>query len=116
MYQPKIKEKHIRRLYFKAKREGRKMTHLVDEALEDYLYGEPEPSEEGRKDAKVKHQRFTARNESGSTEENREKSSCDQGTDTSGCISHHAGSTSSGEDIQTQRKGMELALKWLKTR
>ncbi len=24
--------------------------------------------------------------------------------------------TSSGEDIQTQRKGMELALKWLKTR
>lgn len=52
MYQPKMKERHIRRLYFKAKREGKKMTQLVNEALEDYLYGEPDPPEEGRKDVK----------------------------------------------------------------
>ena len=52
LYQPRIKDPLIRKLYFKAKREGRKMTHLVNEALEDYLYGEPDPPIEGRKDVK----------------------------------------------------------------
>lgn len=52
MYQPKVKDTLIRKLYFKAKREGKKMTQAINEALEDYLYGEPEPPEEGRKRVK----------------------------------------------------------------
>jgi Family of unknown function (DUF6166) len=48
LYQPRIKDPLIRKLYFRAKREGRKMTHLFNEALEDYLYGEPDPPIEGR--------------------------------------------------------------------
>jgi len=34
MYQPKIKEVLIRKLYFAAQREGKKMTHLLNEILE----------------------------------------------------------------------------------
>ena len=43
MYQPKIKDKLIRKLYFLAKREGKKMTHVLNEILEEYLIAEPEP-------------------------------------------------------------------------
>jgi hypothetical protein len=45
MYQPKMEDKYIRQLYFKAKREGRRMTHLLDEAMEEYLKAEPDPQE-----------------------------------------------------------------------
>jgi hypothetical protein len=49
MYQLKIKEALIRKLYFAAKREGKKMTHLINEILAEYLSGEPDPSPyEGR--------------------------------------------------------------------
>ena len=43
MYQPKIKAHLIRKLYFLAKREQKKMTHVVNEILEEYLVTEPEP-------------------------------------------------------------------------
>lgn len=43
MYQPKIKEHLIRKLYFLAKREGKKMTHVINEILEEYLATEPDP-------------------------------------------------------------------------
>ena len=43
MYQPKIKDRHIRRLYFLAKRERKKMTRVLDEILAEYLADEPEP-------------------------------------------------------------------------
>jgi hypothetical protein len=33
----------IRKLYFAAQREGKKMTHLINEILAEYLAGEPEP-------------------------------------------------------------------------
>jgi len=49
MYQPKIKEHLIRKLYVLAKREQKKMTHVINEILEEYLVTEPEPPEEGRK-------------------------------------------------------------------
>src|SRR5262249_48936501 len=57
MYQPKIQERHIRRLYVKAKREGKKMTHLVNEALAAYLEGEPEPPEEGSTHGRMQRSR-----------------------------------------------------------
>ena len=43
MYQPKIKDELIRKLYFLALREKKKMTHVVNEILEEYLVAEPEP-------------------------------------------------------------------------
>ena len=43
MYQPKIKDRHIRRLYFLAKKQGKKMTHVLNEIVEEALVGEPEP-------------------------------------------------------------------------
>jgi hypothetical protein len=43
MYQPKIKDALIRNLYFLAQREGKKMTHVLNEVLEEYLIAEPEP-------------------------------------------------------------------------
>ena len=43
MYQPKIKEHLIRKLYFLAQREKKKMTHVINEILEEYLVAEPEP-------------------------------------------------------------------------
>jgi len=43
LYQPRIKDNLIRRLYFAAKREGKKMTHLINEIMEEYLVDEPEP-------------------------------------------------------------------------
>jgi hypothetical protein len=43
LYQPKIKDPLIRKLYFAAKREGKKMTHLINEILEESLGTEPEP-------------------------------------------------------------------------
>ena len=43
MYQPKIKDRHIRRLYFLAKRERKKMTQVLNEILAAYLADEPEP-------------------------------------------------------------------------
>ena len=52
MYQPKVKDKYLGQLYFKAKREGKTMTQAINEAVAGYLYGEPEPPEEGRKRGK----------------------------------------------------------------
>lgn len=43
VYQPKIKDNLIRKLYFRAKREGRPMTRLVNEVIEQALINEPEP-------------------------------------------------------------------------
>jgi hypothetical protein len=43
VYQPKIKDPHIRRLYFLAKRERKKMTQVLNEILAEYLADEPEP-------------------------------------------------------------------------
>jgi hypothetical protein len=43
MYQPKIKDHLIRKLFFAAKRAGKKMTHLINEILEEYLVTEPDP-------------------------------------------------------------------------
>lgn len=43
MYQPKIKDDLIRKLYFRARKEGKKMTHLINAILEEYLVDEPEP-------------------------------------------------------------------------
>ena len=43
MYQPKIKDQLIRKLYFLALREKKRMTHVVNEILEAYLIAEPEP-------------------------------------------------------------------------
>jgi hypothetical protein len=43
MYQPKIKDELIRKLYFLAQREKKKMTHVVNEILEEYLVAEPDP-------------------------------------------------------------------------
>ena len=37
MYQPRIKDDSIRRLYRLGKSQGRKMTQLVNEAVEQYL-------------------------------------------------------------------------------
>lgn len=43
LYQPRVKDYLIRKLYFAAKREGKKMTQLMNEMLEEYLRDEPEP-------------------------------------------------------------------------
>ena len=43
MYQPKMKEHLICKLYFLAKRRHKKMTHVLNEILEEYLVTEPEP-------------------------------------------------------------------------
>ena len=37
LYQPRIKDDHIRLLYRLGKVKGCKMTHLVNEAVEQYL-------------------------------------------------------------------------------
>ena len=39
LYQPRIKDDHIRKLYRLGQQTGRKMTHLVNEAVEQYLEG-----------------------------------------------------------------------------
>ena len=57
MYQPKIKEHLIRKLYVLAKRERKKMTHMINEILEEYLVTEPDPPEEGRKDGRIQRPR-----------------------------------------------------------
>ncbi len=43
LYQPKIKNALIRKLYFRAKKEGKRMTTLVNEILAAFLVNEPEP-------------------------------------------------------------------------
>ena len=43
MYQPKIKKHLIRKLYFLAKREKKKMTQMLNEILEEYMVTEPDP-------------------------------------------------------------------------
>ena len=43
MYQPKIRDDLIRKLYFRARREQKKMTCLLNDLLEEVLTGEPEP-------------------------------------------------------------------------
>lgn len=43
LYQPRIKDHLIRKLYFTAKREGKKMTHLINDIVEAYFIDEPEP-------------------------------------------------------------------------
>lgn len=37
LYQPRIKDEHIRTLYKLAKKEKRPMTHVVNEAITEYL-------------------------------------------------------------------------------
>ena len=43
LYQPKICDPLIRKLYFKAKKEGKPMTRIVNEVIEQALVSEPEP-------------------------------------------------------------------------
>jgi len=43
MYQPKIRDDLIRKLYFRARREQKKMTCFLNDLLEEVLTGEPEP-------------------------------------------------------------------------
>ena len=43
MYQPRINKEIIRKLYFRAKREGKRMTRLINEILHEELVSEPEP-------------------------------------------------------------------------
>ena len=43
LYQPRIRDPLIRKLYFWAKREGKPMTRLVNEVIEQALISEPEP-------------------------------------------------------------------------
>jgi predicted transcriptional regulator len=47
LYQPRIKDDHIRKLYRLGKSKGRKMTHIVNEAISQYLEKE---TENGRND------------------------------------------------------------------
>ena len=44
MYQPKIKDALIRKLYAVAKRNHIPMTYVINAILEHYLIHEPEPS------------------------------------------------------------------------
>jgi hypothetical protein len=43
MYQPKIKDHLIRKLYFLAKKEKKRMTVLLNDIVADYLITEPDP-------------------------------------------------------------------------
>ena len=43
MYQPQIKDELIRKLYFRARKEGKKMTVILNDMLEAYLIDEPAP-------------------------------------------------------------------------
>ncbi len=43
LYQPKIHDPLIRKLYFRAKREGKPMTRVANEIIEQALVSEPEP-------------------------------------------------------------------------
>ena len=43
LYQPKIHDPLIRKLYFRAKREGQPMTRLLNKVIEQALISEPEP-------------------------------------------------------------------------
>ena len=43
MYQPKIKDRHIRRLYFLAKKQRKKMTCVLNEIVEEAVAKEPDP-------------------------------------------------------------------------
>ena len=43
LYQPKIKNELIRKLYFRAKHEGKKMTTLINEIVAAYLTDDPDP-------------------------------------------------------------------------
>ncbi len=43
LYQPKIRDPLIRKLYFRAKREGKPMTRVLNVIIEQALISEPEP-------------------------------------------------------------------------
>lgn len=49
LYQPRIKDHLIRKLYLAAKREGKKMTHLINDIVEAYFVDEPEPPPDAEK-------------------------------------------------------------------
>lgn len=43
LYQPKIHDHFIRKLYFRAKREGKPMTTVLNDIMAHALINEPEP-------------------------------------------------------------------------
>ncbi len=43
LYQPKIRDPLIRKLYFRAKREGKPMSRMLNELIGQALISEPEP-------------------------------------------------------------------------
>ena len=43
IYQPRIRDPLIRKLYFLAKRQGKPMTQILNEIVEQALIAEPDP-------------------------------------------------------------------------